>query len=275
MTEIPPAIALIFEPSERDIMRRPPRRLSARLVTPALLGYSYCIAGSLISIGCLVSYLSVFWYNNFLTYDLFFTANHHWTQNSTIMTASSTGQDFDGSAQLKIYEQACAAWHICLVFSQIFNLLSCTTRRTSLLKHGIRNPILIAAIAIKLVIIFSFVFIPPLQWIVGVQPPPFFVWFIPLVVGFVLLLVNEVSVLADKYSLIYVFRFANFSYVAVHTICLFECCVGKFALFILVFILERNGYFAHLTVSCFHSSNTCTRIPVNFVYFIIQYTNEQ
>ncbi|KAI6184277.1 Cation-ATPase-C domain-containing protein [Aphelenchoides bicaudatus] len=192
ITEIPPSIALIFEPAERDIMKRPPRSLSSRLVTPALLGYSYCIAGSLISVGCFISYLSVFWYYDLSTSDLLFTANNHWTQNSSILTGSLIKKEFDATTQWEIYEKACAAWHICLVFSQIFNLLCCTTRRTSLFKHGIKNPVLIAAVIIKVVLMFLIIFVPLLQSIVGVQPPPFFIWLIPFAVGGVLLFVNEI-----------------------------------------------------------------------------------
>lgn len=193
MTEIPPSIALISEPPERgDIMKRPPRRLSARLVTPALLGYSYCIAGSLIGIGCLMSYFSVFWYYSLSVSDLLFTANHNWLPNSSPLKSSLSGKILNGETQWRIYEEACAAWHICLVFSQIFNLLSCTTRRTSLFKHGIKNPVLVVAICIKIIIMLLIVFIPGIQHIVGVQPPPIFVWFIPLVVGMILLLINEV-----------------------------------------------------------------------------------
>lgn len=175
-------------------MKRPPRRLSARLVTPALLTYSYGISGSLIGAGCLISYFSVFWFHGLAISDILFTTNHHWTPQSPPLIASLIYKELDGKTQWQIYEQACAAWHICLVFSQIFNLLSCTTRRTSLLKHGIRNKVLVFAILIKIVLMFLIVFVPPLQWIVGVQPPPFFIWFIPFGVGVILLLINEVRI---------------------------------------------------------------------------------
>lgn len=193
MTELAPSIALIFEPPESNIMKRPPRRPSARLVTPALLCYSYCIAGTLISAGCIIAYFSVFWFYELASSDLLFTANHHWTHNATMLRSSRTGITFDGVDQTQIYQQASAAWCICLEFSQIFNLLSCMTRRSSIFKHGIRNPALIVAIIIKLFILLLIMFVPAFQSIVGVQPPPLFVWFIPIGVGLILLLVNEVG----------------------------------------------------------------------------------
>jgi sodium/potassium-transporting ATPase subunit alpha len=161
-------------------------------VTPALLCYSYCIAGTLIGIGCIISYFSVFSYHELYVSDLLFTANHHWTRNATVLKSSKTGVLINASHQVSIYEQACAAWQICLVFSQIFNLISVSTRRASILKHGIQNSTLIIAILVKLFILFVIIFVPPIQSIVGVQPPPLFVWAIPFGVGLLLLLVNEI-----------------------------------------------------------------------------------
>ena len=61
LSEIPPSIALVFEPAERDLMRRAPRKKKSLLVTKAMLAYSYCFAGMFISIGCVLAYFTVFW----------------------------------------------------------------------------------------------------------------------------------------------------------------------------------------------------------------------
>ncbi len=60
-TELAPAISLAYEGAERDIMKKPPRKRGARLVSRSLLLYSYVFAGLLISFGATLAYLSVYW----------------------------------------------------------------------------------------------------------------------------------------------------------------------------------------------------------------------
>lgn len=58
--ELPPAISLAYEKPERDIMKCPPRSQKKTLVSLAVMIYSYLCIGTLITIGCLVSYFSVY-----------------------------------------------------------------------------------------------------------------------------------------------------------------------------------------------------------------------
>lgn len=59
-SELPPAISLAYESPERDIMKIPPRNRNDRLVSRSLLIYSYIFAGSIITFGCILAYLSVY-----------------------------------------------------------------------------------------------------------------------------------------------------------------------------------------------------------------------
>ncbi|KHN71132.1 Potassium-transporting ATPase alpha chain 2 [Toxocara canis] len=118
ITELPPSIALTLEPGERDIMCRPPRKTTSRLVSRALLAYSYLFAGNIIAVGCMVAYLSVFWHYGIGTKDLLFTSNDYWTTNSRNFT-THTGLVFTASMQMHIHAQAMAAWQITLVMAQV------------------------------------------------------------------------------------------------------------------------------------------------------------
>lgn len=61
-TELAPAISLAYEPSERDIMKVPPRKRSESMVNWTLLFYSYVIGGAMfVSTGCFIAYAWVFW----------------------------------------------------------------------------------------------------------------------------------------------------------------------------------------------------------------------
>ncbi|CAD5216682.1 unnamed protein product [Bursaphelenchus xylophilus] len=195
LTELPPSIALIFEPAERDNMKRPPRKKSSHLVTGPMLWYSYVIAGNLIGLGCVLAYFTVFWHHGFSISDALFTSDHQWLPGSPNITASHTGQVFDGSMQVTVHQEACAAWQITLVMSQVLHLWQCSTRRISIFRHGIRNWILVLAVLFEVGFLMCLIFMPWLQRLVEVRPPPMIIWVYPFGVGICLLVFNE----AKKY----------------------------------------------------------------------------
>jgi sodium/potassium-transporting ATPase subunit alpha len=156
-------------------------------MTPSLFFYSYFIAGTIIGVGCLVAYLSVFWINDFAVSDLLSSTETYWKVDSPMF------KTHDGPAQIRIHEQACGAWQITLIIGQIFNLISCTTRRVSIFKNGLlRNRCLAVSVVIELIILAIVLLVPGISDIVKLQPPPAFVWLIPFVFGVLLLVFNEV-----------------------------------------------------------------------------------
>ena len=80
-SEMPPAVSLAYEQPEQDIMHTKPRKKDARLLSKGLLTYSYLFAGTGITIGCVMAYLSVYWYHSISFSDLLFTQEHHWKVN--------------------------------------------------------------------------------------------------------------------------------------------------------------------------------------------------
>jgi magnesium-transporting ATPase (P-type) len=61
-SELPPTIAFAYQPSEKDIMKRKPRKLDNRLVGFGILLYAYGFAGITMTVLCVTSYLFVYWY---------------------------------------------------------------------------------------------------------------------------------------------------------------------------------------------------------------------
>uniref|UniRef100_A0A1I8EZ87 Cation_ATPase_N domain-containing protein n=1 Tax=Wuchereria bancrofti TaxID=6293 RepID=A0A1I8EZ87_WUCBA len=59
-SELPPSISLAYQSPESDIMRIPPRHRNDRLVSRPLLIYSYAFTGTIITVGCIVSFLFVY-----------------------------------------------------------------------------------------------------------------------------------------------------------------------------------------------------------------------
>uniref|UniRef100_A0A914RVD2 Cation-transporting P-type ATPase C-terminal domain-containing protein n=1 Tax=Parascaris equorum TaxID=6256 RepID=A0A914RVD2_PAREQ len=155
ITELPPSIALTFEPGERDIMRRPPRKTSSRLGK----GY-YGIRPN----------------------DLLFTSSEYWAINANNFTTNA-GLVFTPSVQVRIHRQARAAWQITLVMAQAFHLFMCTTRRVSLFRHGFRNAVAGLAILLEVLVLNFFIYTPGVQTWIGVEHPPGFVWLFCLFVA--------------------------------------------------------------------------------------------
>uniref|UniRef100_A0A915PV33 Cation-transporting P-type ATPase C-terminal domain-containing protein n=1 Tax=Setaria digitata TaxID=48799 RepID=A0A915PV33_9BILA len=119
-SELPPSISLAYQSPESDIMRIPPRHRSDRLVSRPLLFYSYGFTGTIITAGCIVSFLFVYRYHNIELKDLLFTADNYWSREAGNFTIQN-GDVLSPSEQVYIKGQAAAAWHITLVVSQVNN----------------------------------------------------------------------------------------------------------------------------------------------------------
>lgn len=117
---------MAYETSERDIMKKPPRKYGQRLVTWTLLLYSYLIAGGIVTVGCFIAYCHVFWNYGISIEDLPLTAGKYWlpVTSETNLTAvdaefCSNGNCYGPVDQKQILGEAAAAWYITIVMSQV------------------------------------------------------------------------------------------------------------------------------------------------------------
>jgi len=178
------------EPIEGDVMSRPPRRMDKVLVSNTLLGYAYLFPGQVQALGCVLSYCYVFWSHGISIRDLWMSALVSWKRDGEVFY--SNGLSFSVEEQMYIGRQATSAWQMGIVFGQFFNIWSARTRRTSVYRQGVcSNRFLILALAVEVILIACFVYVPGLNELLGGAPIPWQCWTVVAAVGVSIFAYNE------------------------------------------------------------------------------------
>jgi len=189
-TELAPAISLAYERGEEDTMRRKPRNIKIdHLVTPSLLVNSYLMTGVLECLACFVSFSAVMMLNGFQLLN-FFRGHPYFHENSPAYVTAD-GTNLDAAKQMHVLAEAQTAYFLTLVICQVFNLLSCKTRFTSLFKHGVRNWKVNGAIVVAISICTILIYVPGVGIVFGTAPLQGLYWAIPLPIALCVFLWSE------------------------------------------------------------------------------------
>jgi magnesium-transporting ATPase (P-type) len=152
-TDLVPALGLGAEPPEPGLMDKPPRSLKEHLITRSLLLRAYLWLGLLQSLAVMAAFYFQYW------------------------TQGYWGQWLGLPASGPLYESATAMALACVVTTQIGNLFAQRTERGSVFRVPLfSNPLLWVGVISELMIIFSIVYLPPLQDIIGTKPFPVVNW---------------------------------------------------------------------------------------------------
>jgi len=168
-TDIAPAIGLATERAETDVMRRPPRARTERLITRGLFLSSYLLWGVLETIA---GFAAFFW------------VLHHegWAMGQPLATAAP------------LYGQAIAAFFGAIVICQVANVVGWRTTRESVFKKGLlQNRAVLAGIAIELVLLGVITVTPLGHAVFGTRSPPLEAWLIPVPVAITMLVLTELT----------------------------------------------------------------------------------
>jgi sodium/potassium-transporting ATPase subunit alpha len=175
LTEQGPAISLVYEKPESDIMRRAPRNPKTdHLITKRTLFYSYVLAGLASSLICFMSYVLVFSHYGISLKDLLFSVDDGYFRGPPYDAVNSDGEHpplltiggrtYDAVKQYTIYREASSAWYITLILNQFWNLFCVRTSRTSIFRQGIfSNEVAIYGAVTSLTIMMVAVYVPELQ----------------------------------------------------------------------------------------------------------------
>ncbi|CAH0478068.1 unnamed protein product [Peronospora belbahrii] len=145
-------------------MKRPPRDLHKdRLLSNALLVYSYVIAGMINAGGCLAAYGTAFWRHGISFSDLFMSDDHHWKTDAQVF-CTVDGECFEEAEQMYLLEQARGSWYIALIVCQFFHIWVAKTRCTSVFRTSlVQNTVMMFGTATELLIVVLVVYVPGLQ----------------------------------------------------------------------------------------------------------------
>ena len=172
-TDLLPALGLGTEKPETDVMKKPPRARSERLLTRNLLFMSYGIVGMIQAAAGFFSYFTVLYTNG-------------WQWGQAL------------SADDPVYRTAITAFFASIIICQIADVLICRTRRQSIFTVGLfSNKLVWAGIATELLLLAGISYIPVFNTFFGTAPLE--AWHFALSIPFALIIL-----IGDEIRRIYV-----------------------------------------------------------------------
>ncbi|KAH7542538.1 hypothetical protein FEM48_Zijuj02G0084800 [Ziziphus jujuba var. spinosa] len=209
VTDGPPATALGFNPPDKDIMRKPPRRSDDSLITPWIL-FRYLVIGLYVGIATVGIFIIWYTHDSFLGIDLSgdghslvtYSQLANWGQCSSWegfsvspFTAGDQVFNFDAnpceyfqSGKIKASTLSLSV----LVAIEMFNSLNALSEDGSLLTMPPWvNPWLLLAMSVSFGLHFLILYVPFLAQVFNIVPLSLNEWLLVLAVAFPVILIDE------------------------------------------------------------------------------------
>jgi len=184
-TDCAAATVLAYEKPESDVLLRPPRNpKKQKLVDWRLILQAYGFIGILET---LTSFAMSYWY----------LERRGVPFSSMWLRYGELPAGLDPDYVRQVQNEASSIYFINLVVMQWFNLMAARTRRLSvfqqppLFNKETSNVYLFPAMLFGLLISFFFLYVPPLQRVLGTTHVPVEHWFLPFAFGFAILFLDE------------------------------------------------------------------------------------
>ncbi|MBA0677431.1 hypothetical protein Goari_018839 [Gossypium aridum] len=210
VTDGPPATALGFNPPDKDIMKKPPRRSDDSLITAWIL-FRYLVIGLYVGVATVGVFIIWYTHGSFLGIDL--SGDGHtlvtypqlanWAQcsswkNFTVSPFTAGNQVFSFENNPCDYFQGGKVKAMTLSLSvlvaiEMFNSLNALSEDGSLLTMPPWvNPWLLLAMSVSFGLHFLILYVPFLAQVFGIVPLSFNEWLLVLAVAFPVILIDEV-----------------------------------------------------------------------------------
>ncbi|XP_066362867.1 calcium-transporting ATPase 4, endoplasmic reticulum-type-like [Miscanthus floridulus] len=217
VTDGPPATALGFNPPDKDIMKKPPRRSDDSLITPWIL-FRYLIIGLYVGIATVGIFVIWYTHGSFMGIDL--TGDGHtlvsYSQLSNWGQCSSwdnfTASPFTAGTKTFTFDNPCDYFHTgkvkattlslsVLVAIEMFNSLNALSEDSSLLTMPPWvNPWLLVAMSVSFGLHFLILYVPVLATVFGIVPLSLNEWLLVLLVALPVVLIDEALKFVGRYT---------------------------------------------------------------------------
>ncbi|XWS55736.1 hypothetical protein CRYUN_Cryun09bG0026100 [Craigia yunnanensis] len=210
VTDGPPATALGFNPPDKDIMKKPPRRSDDSLITAWIL-FRYLVIGLYVGIATVGIFIIWYTHGSFLGIDLSgdghtlvtYSQLANWGQcsswkNFTVSPFTAGNQVFSFESNPCDYFQGGKVKAMTLSLSvlvaiEMFNSLNALSEDGSLLTMPPWvNPWLLLAMSVSFGLHFLILYVPFLAQVFGIVPLSFNEWLLVLAVAFPVILIDEI-----------------------------------------------------------------------------------
>ncbi|CAF0971223.1 unnamed protein product [Brachionus calyciflorus] len=190
-TDLIPSISLVYEKSETDIMKRPPRNSKKdRLVNSNLILLSYLQYGMIIATAGYFTYTIIMAQNGFLPGRLS-GIRKQWNSKSINDLEDSYGQEWTYEQRKNLERTSQTGFFVSVVMVQMFTLLVCKTRKNSIFTQGMRNIALNMGMLLEICLAIFLVYTPWVNDIVQMCPLKINWWFMSIPFGVMLFLYDE------------------------------------------------------------------------------------
>ncbi|KAK8489491.1 hypothetical protein V6N11_047445 [Hibiscus sabdariffa] len=218
VTDGPPATALGFNPPDKDIMKKPPRRSDDSLITAWIL-FRYLVIGLYVGIATVGIFIIWYTHGSFLGIDLSgdghslvtYSQLANWGQCSS--WNNFTASPFTAGNQIFSFEnnpcdyfqggkvKAMTLSLSVLVAIEMFNSLNALSEDGSLLTMPPWvNPWLLLAMSVSFGLHFLILYVPFLAQVFGIVPLSFNEWLLVLAVAFPVILIDEVLKFVGRFT---------------------------------------------------------------------------
>ncbi|CAF3630211.1 unnamed protein product [Rotaria sordida] len=190
-TDIVPSISYAYELVEADILKRPPRKKTDKMVTSQMVTLCYGQVAMIEASGAFFAYLVVMTENGFWPSRLI-GLREAWESTSVNDVRDSYGQEWTYEQRHNLDLAAQTAYFIGVVISQFANLYGNKTTRRSVFQQGLfRNRFMVFAIIFTVGLACFLLYVPTLNRALNLNPNRFLWWLPPIPFFFYLFAFNE------------------------------------------------------------------------------------
>ncbi|KAL8623501.1 Sodium/potassium-transporting ATPase subunit alpha-3 [Nucella lapillus] len=168
-TDLVPAISLAYETAESDIMKRPPRTASDRLVNERMIAMSYGQIGMMQAMAGFYAWLVMFGDNGFMVGDLT-GIRFEWDSENLNDLQDSYGQHWTREQRVELELTGYTVFFITIVLVQWSDIIICKTRRLSLVHQGMRNHMLTCGLFFETALALLLTYLPGVHVALQTRP---------------------------------------------------------------------------------------------------------